>query len=202
MAEVRRVRATWTGLAGTPYLSTWWFESETGQVGEIVTAVRKFLTSCRPAFSNGLTVNLEADQGIFNADTGDLIGVESASPGAAITGTASGEVLPLQCQTVLKLATGGIVNNRRVRGRFFIPAPTELISDGTPLATLKGAVNAAAATLIVDSVATGAWVVYSRPIKAEDIKPGSDVVPRAGSIHNVQAATAWNKFGIQRRRRD
>src|SRR6188768_4427383 len=105
MAEVRRVRATWTGLAGTPYLSTWWFENETGQVGEIVTAVRKFLTSCRPAFSNGLSVNLEADQGIFNADTGDLIGVESASPGAAITGTASGEAQALPSELQSPLAT-------------------------------------------------------------------------------------------------
>jgi hypothetical protein len=102
----------------------------------------------------------------------------------------------------MKLSTAGIVNGRRVRGRFFVPAPTELSSDGTPSATFKDAINTAGSTLVVDTVSTGQWVVFSRPLEADQIPQGSDLEPREGSIHVVQTATAWNKFGIQRRRRD
>jgi len=202
MTEVRRVRAVWTGIAGSPYLSTWYFANEIDKGDEIVTALRKFLTSLKPCFYLGLSVNLEANHDILTAEDGKLLGSESSSPGAAIVGTGSGELLPPQCQGVMRLTTGGIVNGRRVRGRFFVPAPTELSSDGTPSTAFKDAINTAGSTLVVDSVATGPWVVYSRPLEADQIPQGSDLEPRAGSIHNVQTATAWSKFGIQRRRRD
>lgn len=202
MAEVRRVRASWTGVAGSPYLSTWYFDNVIDQGDEIVTALRKFLTSLRPCFTLALSVTLEASHDILNVEDGHLIGSESAAPGAAITGTASGEPLPAQCQGVMKLTTGGIVNGRRVRGRFFVPSPTELVSDGSPITAFKDAINTAGSALVIDSTSTGPWVVYSRPLEADQIPPGSSLEPRAGSIHNVQTATAWTKFGIQRRRRD
>ena len=202
MAEVRRIRATWTGIAGTPYLSTWHFENVVGKASEIVTATRKFLTTVAAQATNAISVTLEADQAIFDAATGDLIGMESTSPGAAINGGLAGDMLPPANQGVLRLATGGIVNNRRVRGRFYIPGMCEANSTGVPAAGLTTVFNTAGSTLIVDSVATGAWVVYSRPLKAEDIPAGSSLSPRAGSIHDVQAATGWNKWGVQRRRRD
>jgi hypothetical protein len=202
VTEVRRVRGVWTGIAGSPYLSTWYFENEIGKSDQIVTALRKFLTTLRPCFYLGLSVNLEASHDILTAEDGKLLGSESSTPGAAITGTGSGELLPPQCQGVMKLSTAGIVNGRRVRGRFFVPAPTELSSDGTPSATFKDAINTAGSTLVVDTVSTGQWVVFSRPLEADQIPQGSDLEPREGSIHVVQTATAWNKFGIQRRRRD
>ena len=94
MTEVRRVRGVWTGIAGSPYLSTWYFENEIGKSDQIVTALRKFLTTLRPCFYLGLSVNLEASHDILTAEDGKLLGSESSTPGAAITGTGSGELLP------------------------------------------------------------------------------------------------------------
>lgn len=203
MAEVRRVRAIWTGVAGTPYISTWWFENSIGSVGAIQSAVRTFLTALAPAISNTLSCTIEADQSVFNPANGDLIGVESQASGAVIPGTGSGTPLPPQDQFVLRLATGGIVNNRRVRGRFYVPGPT-VTADvaGAPSSASITTLNTAAASLITNTASAGKWSVYSRPITAAEIRPGSDAVARDGSIHTVQAASAWSKFGMQRRRRD
>lgn len=203
MAEVRRVRAIWTGVAGTPYISTWWFENSVGAVGTIQAAVRTFLTGLAPHITAGIQAAIEADQSIFNPATGDLIGVESQSGGAAIIGGGATPALPPADQYVLKLATGGIVNNRRVRGRFYVPGPlVSSSSAGVPTAAATTVLNTGAAALIVATASAGKWCVYSRPVKADDIPAGSDVEPRDGTIHTVQAATAWNKFGVQRRRRD
>lgn len=203
MTDVRRMRAVWTGLPGSPYLSTWHFRATTGNPAVMVTAVRKFLTSLAAQCRTGISVTLEADQLIFNAEKGDVVGVESAPPGAAILGTAGGNALPFASQGVIKLATGGIVNNRRVRGRFYVPCPSDLAnSAGIPLSGYTSVLQGAADVLITDTSAAGKWAVWSRPFEPdpEVLKP--QPAARDGSLHDIQAATTFSKWGVQRRRRD
>lgn len=202
-SQVRRVRAKWSGLAGGPYLSTWYFLFELGDVTSVITNVRKFLTDLAPVFASQLSVSLEPDQMIFDEADGHLVGVESDNVGAAIVGTAGPDPLPMATQGVIRLTTGGIVNSRRVRGRFFVPGPVENNStNGVPVASYLTAINGAANTLRTTSAGGGDWCVYSRPLTEEMIPKDSDLEPRPGSAHSVEGVSGWSNWGVQRKRRD
>ena len=196
MAEIRRVRAVWTG-AGSPYLSTWYFQNDLGSASAAVTNVRAFLTTLAPRFVTGLRVDLEADQSIIDDQTGTLQSIETGVPGASIVGTNGGEPLPFQTQGVMRLTTDGIVAGRRVRGRFYVPGPSEADSNPVPLASYLTVLNNAGANLITATAAGGAWAVWSRPVVNSPTVPN-----RPGSSHPIKGSSGWSKWGIQRRRRD
>lgn len=200
MAALRRIRATWSGVPGTPYLSTWYFDATGSSAAGTVTAVRTFLTSLAPQIVTGLSATVDSEQFILDDQSGEITDVEVAVGGAAIAGSNGGEPLPYQTQGVLKLVTGGIVAGRRVRGRFYVPGPSEAVSNPTPLGTYNTVLQNACNALITATSASGPWSVWSRPVRATEADP--DVEERDGSTHHIVSGSPWSKWGIQRRRRD
>lgn len=197
MAAIRRIQVVWEGLPGSPYLSTFHFSSASAGGVALAAAVNTFLGAIKSMVMPPLIPQVQADQLIIDEETGGLLDVESIPPAAGPSSTGSGEVLPYATQGVLKLGTDTVVAGRRLQGRLFIPAPSEMQSTGVPLAAYQTAITNAGNGLITSSAAAGPWCVWSRPVKA-----GGEVPPRAGTSGVVTSAVAWGKWGVQRRRRD
>lgn len=123
--------------------------------------------------------------------TGNLVSLVTV-PGGPVTHafTLAGEATPPFTQALIRWATDGVVNNRLVRGRTFIPAIPEGRSlEGVPDGELRADLDFAAEALIAN--AETQLVVWSRP---------TDV--RAGSQHTVLSANVWDEFAVLRSRRD
>jgi len=184
---VNRVEVIWTGtpVAGGG-LSTFYFDSAVGTATQQVTAVTGFLTSILDRISNTVTFATVADVATLNLTTGALEGFTSTAPQTG-GGTSVGEPLPVGANGLLRLLTGSIVNGRLLRGRLFIPAPTESdnTAGGVPSATYTGDINASAQVLRDD--ANTNWGVWSRT---------------HGFFSPVATVSTWNKWGLLRSRRD
>jgi len=105
----------------------------------------------------------------------------------ALTGVATGEMLPFQCATVISLLTDSAT--RHGRGRFYLP----------PLAvsTVDGGLISAAAITSLDT----AWTAFFDSLNTDGLNPV--VRNRTGHISTpVTSARVGNVFDTQRRRRN
>lgn len=198
---IARVRTIFTGVAGTPWYSNLYFFDNGGtEIGpDAVTWVTAFWTSLSAVMQDSVIWTIEPEVARLDESTGQLTGV-TATPGATGGGTQQVAALPWQTQGLIREFTGAFVNGRRVRGRTFIPGPTESSSDvGVPIGTYITALQNAADALIASSVST--WCVWARPFDGDPAavppKPA-----RTGTAHIIVSANVWDKWAVQRSRRD
>jgi hypothetical protein len=200
--SISRVRTVFTGVGGSPYYSNLYFR---GADASPVAAVNSMWASRVGNLRTGMTITTESEVAVIDEATGNITSYLSGSGGAAV-GSSPGPYLPPATQLLLRLATAGLVNNRRVKGRVFVPGLDEGMS------TNNGTVDATGAALFVNSftqmmdlVATNGspLVVWSKPFAPDPDRPaGEQPAARAGSAHNVTAVTYWSQWAVQRRRRD
>lgn len=187
-----RVRSIWSGsmIRGGGVTDLYFFGS-TGDEGTFAADVRGLWADLASAFVTGTTVAIDPD--VFNIDeaTGDVISIVTlGSPPSPVTGTSAGEPLPPASQGLIQWRTSGVVANRRVRGRTFLPALGE---GGSTL----GVPSSGTITLVEDACAAflslaSQPMVWSRPV--DGVRPGS--------MHDVQSATMWTQWAVLRSRRD
>lgn len=178
-----RVNVTWSGVGGTPYLSSFWFEGETQTAADnAVTAVGTFVGAVDALIDGGVTWATQAEVIQVDLSSGKPEGLWDTTPVTG-SGGASGVAVPFAAQGLLRLRTGSFVGGREVRGRLFIPGLLAS-QDGTPTATQISTINGHAATLIADS--NSEWVVYSR---------------EKALTATVVSATLWSQWAMLRSRR-
>lgn len=184
--SIRRVRVTYSGLSTVGGgLSTFMFDTGTGTATQCVTAVAAFMGAVDNQMSNTVVWQTESDVATLDTQSGQLESITSTTPQTG-QGALAGEILPPATQGLLRLRTDVIVGGRLLRGRLFLPGMTETNNDGGgPLAALRTAIDAAAATLIAD--ANSNWQVWGKT---------------SGSQGAITSATLWTKWGILRSRRD
>jgi len=147
--------------------------------------VATFLGSTEDRRTVGTTWATLGDVAQINEATGTLVGVTSVTP-ATGTGTDAGDALAIGTNGLLRLFSNVIANGRLVRGRIFLPGPTEgQNTAGVPISAYTGDYNTAAATLMAD--ANTEWRIWSRT---------------HGVAPDVTAATTWSKWAFLRSRRD
>lgn len=186
-----RVRTSLTGVQGSPWLSTMYFDVAGGTAQDAADAVGVFWTAMDNSMVSAVQWATEAEVAQVNASNGNLVMVHATTP-ASGTGASATEVLPIATQALIRWRTGSIVNGREVRGRTFIPGLVEANNDsGSPTSTLVTNYSAAAAALIADANST--LVVWHRPTTPG----GSD-----GSKHDVVTGSMWTEFAVLRSRRD
>lgn len=195
--DLRQIRVVWSGLPGTPYLTLFHFEYIVGKEDPAMVAVSAFLQSCQTSIALGLLGHIEPDQNIIDAASGQIEAIETSTAGLDRTGSNASEPLPPATNGVVRLSTDNVLNGRRVRGRLFLPSPCESSSNGAPVAAYLTAVGGASNTLLTASGSHGLWSVYSRP-RAATSPSGA----RAGTWSEIRSVSVWNKWGVQRRRRD
>lgn len=185
MANIHRVQVTWQGPAVTgSALSTFYFRLGTGTHQQHVDAVETFLLATDSQRSTGLVWTIQPDSAEIDIATGQLMAIATTT-GASAGGAAAGDRLPNSVQGLARLFTGAVTNGRLLRGRLFLPGPTEQSSNGMPISAYLTAYNNALAALIADP--DSEWAVWSRTHAATAA---------------IQQATVWSQWAVLRSRRD
>lgn len=180
-----RIRTITQNANSDTYLSTFYFGStSTSDAPAAASSVLAFWTACKPRISSSMVISLDPVAVLVDVATGKPTDAAGVS-GTAVTGTATGDVLPYATQGVLHLPTGTYVNGRQLQGRLFIPGPCEVDSSaGFPISPYQAAIDSAATTLVSGSLM---WGVYSRTHK---------------QFKGIVSPRTWNNWGVLKSRRD
>lgn len=185
MPDLYRVQLVSTGVAGSPYYTTFHFLASGGSASQAATDAAGFWAVVDGYMDSSLTWDLDTDVEVIDSATGNIVSVQNVSP-ASGTGGATGDMLPPSNQALVRWRTGQFVGGREIRGKTFLPAMSELNSaEGQPATAMITGIENAALALVSSPNST--LVVYSRK--------------------NAQAATVtvgsmWNQFAVLRSRRD
>lgn len=187
MASILRIRTTWTGAQGVPYLSTHYFTRvDSGSAAFAADAVAALWTGMEDYISNTLDWTVEGFAAVINDATGDLVGVDAVGGGNSGSGTQGSTTLPYATQGLLGLTTSNVVSGRILRGRCFIPGPTEEhSSEGVPTSGYISALSAAAGDMLASPDAE--LLIWSRA---------------HGTSHPVTSYNPWAQWAVLRSRRD
>lgn len=184
--SVRRVQVVWAGgpTAGGG-LSTFYFDQSTGTAAQLVTAVGNFLAATEDQRATVQTWATDPDV-IQLSETGVLESVVTTTPSSGV-GIATGDPLSPTTQGLLRCLTNLVIAGRLLRGRLFLPGPTEFHNQapGNCTPAYLADYNAAAAALIAD--ANSVWKVWSRT---------------HGASAAVTTANVWTSWAVLRSRRD
>ena len=184
-----RISTTFTGsIPGLPYFSQHYFGGDTGGEADAANAaIVAFWTAAEDAFTSSLTWTVSTEAEFVDEVTGQVTGVETTAGGTGI-GDAAGQILSPASQGLIRWRTGVFVGGKEIRGRTFIPGPTEDINEiGVPSSGYFPVTNGAAAGLISGSSAAGNFGIWSRT-------HGQFAVAVTGST--------WNQWAVLRSRRD
>lgn len=201
MVEIARVRTVFTGVAGSPYYSNLYWDGAEDITGAqaAVDLVDEFWSLLASVMNIGLIGQIEAEVPIIEDTTGQIVGVNTTT-GGVVDPTNAGEPLPWATQGLIRLATEGFVDGRRVRGRINIPGLGEGSSDaGVPNAAIIASMQAAG-EILADS-SSPVLCIWCRP-RAANAEATPPVAARAGSSHNVSTVSVWNQWAQLRSRRD
>lgn len=177
-----RIRTVFAGVPGAPYMSNFFFD--TGSVGDATAAANAtytFWNTVDAYMATSCSWSIDNDVPLFtNPET--IAGWESVVGGSG-AGAQSDEMMPQSNQILVQWSTGVVFNNRRIRGRTFIPALTQQANfAGAVLPTTATAIETAATALAAEGL-----VIASRV---------------ANTFNAVTAADVWSQFAVLRSRRD
>lgn len=189
MATIGRVRVVWTGVAGAPYYSNFYFSGVTDPTSaqDAVDYVDTFLSGFSTSLASALIATGDPEVQLINDADGSLLGSEAVTP-LSVTCSGGADILPRFTQGVIQWKTGVVVNGRLLRGRTYIPGFVEVsnVAGGVPLSTLVTSASALAQALS-DEPSPPHLVVWSRT---------------HGVSSPVLSGAMWNQWGTLRSRRD
>ena len=179
-----RVRTVFTGVQGSPWLSTLYFGTS-GTAADAVTAVGVFWSAVDGLMASTVNWTTEADVEEIGVG-GDLISVDQTTPAAGSGSATASTLLPPATQGLIRWRTGAVFGNRELKGRTFIPGLTEGDStDGLLTSASRTTIQNAASALIAD--VNSALIVWSRRYAQQIL---------------VATATVPEQFAVLRSRRD
>ena len=193
MANLHRIRVSWTGFPGAPGVSTFYSTDAPYTMG----ALYAMYSDYSLALPIDVTISFPTSGDIIDPLTGDLVGGWTGPSESDVVGSGTG---PYAAPVGFMLAweTGSILDGHRLRGRtYMVPAIGSLFDgDGsisvTGLADLRVHI---AAFLVADA---GRLVVWHRPVKDRI----THVITRAGGYTVVNGGTVPDEAVVLRSRRD
>lgn len=181
-----RYRVTHTGIAGTPYLSTFYFRLSGTNSAAAAAAVETFFTSTATRRYDELVSQGDNVMDILSPITGTLVGYAAVDTWQ-VSASGGGAMGPYANQGLLRLSTNAVVGGRRVEGKMFLPAVRQgdISNDGLPVTAYRTDYDDASSVLVANPDVD--WVVWSR---------------KNGTQESVESATTWQNFAVLRSRRD
>lgn len=192
-----RVQTRWEGVAGTPYFTNLYAVGpmSTNNGNDLADAWRAFLNTTKSNYQLNLIAQIQPEILEFDEGTGVVTGAGNTIQ-APVACDGLGEAIPRSSQGLIRWTTAGIVHNRRVRGRTFLPGMMENFNnaDGTPSGTLIANTNAALVTFL--AAMSTRLRIWAQPFAGEEGNPA-----RAGTAHAVVAGSMANYWAVLRSRR-
>ena len=125
MAEINRVRVSWTGFNGQPGVSTHFFS---GTDYTFLTALNAFYESMKQIVPLGVTLTVAGSGDILDDATGGLTGQWSHGTDTQHLGAGNGNYMVAE-GVLVRWKTSQIHNRRRLQGRtFFVPCISSIFS--------------------------------------------------------------------------
>ena len=184
MPNATKVTVVWTGLGGSPYLSTLWLNSTLHpSMANVQTVASGFIALLCEAVDNALTATIQQEVSIWS--TPDTLVSTDVITGGPIQGVKSANAAPRATQGLLRLRTNGFNGNRRNLGHIYVPGVTVdslTVADGKPSAAYQTLLNNAAA--VADA---GSFMVPGR---------------KSNQFYETTTVTADSEFAVLRSRRD
>lgn len=198
-----RVQSVWSGVAGAPYYTNVYCIGplSTGNGASMHAAWHAFLSNLTSTLTSGLVVNVDPELLEFDETNGIVTGA-GVAVASSVNFTGLGDDLPHMTQALVQWSTGGIVHNRRVRGRTFIPGAVESENSpsGDPQATVTNALQTSIDTYL--STMSGRARIWSRPFVQTDPEKMLSNPSRPGSAHAILGGAVSARWAILRSRRD
>jgi hypothetical protein len=186
-SSVARIRTVFTGVGGSPAYSNLYFDDDGTAAGVYQSFVFDMWSTLKDIIDSRVTLTMVNPIPIIDTATGQTTGVVTGDGGTVVC-TSSGDPLPPATSGLVQLHTGVFSGGREIRGRCFIPYPTEgQNTAGLPTSGYKGELIAAFEEMNGISGANGALSVYSR------VHHGSEL---------VTSIAAWDQWASLRSRRD
>lgn len=158
---LRRVRATWVGVAGSPAYLTAYFDGVEGNEQGDVDSLADFLEVVDDYQSNTVSWSTEAAVVYLDPVTGDPQAVATTDVRSGV-GAQSDALLPPATQALLRLPTGAFHNGREVKGHWNLPYFTEAINTTTGTIDVPTATAIANAAALLATPGQDQLVIWSR----------------------------------------
>jgi hypothetical protein len=195
-----RVQTLWTGVGGSPYYTNLYALGPlaTNNGNDLATAWRTFLDTTKSYYVIPVVAQIDSELLEFDETNGIVTGAGTTTQ-AAVTATGTGDALPPANQGLIRWTTAGIVHNRRVRGRTFLPSMLEANSTaaGIPSSTITSGVNGAITTFL--ATMSSRMRIWAQPLEGSTNPNNPD---RAGSAHAVTGGSLAPYWAVLRSRRD
>nr|CRY97413.1 hypothetical protein [uncultured prokaryote] len=182
-----RIRTVFTGVAGSPYYSNFYFDNVATSVeaNELADLVHDLWDGLKSVLRAGMVAQIDPFAPTISPSTGEITGsfAVSAPP---VTFTNVNQALPPATQALVTLSTGVFVGGRQITGRVFVPGYTEGSNgvDGTFSIADAGVLQGRFAALATGTDRIGVW---SR---------------KNGEFQQVSSVTVATKWAVLRSRRD
>lgn len=186
---VRKITTRVTGVAGSPFYISAYFDANVGSAADNRDAWHNFVTAgdVASAQRSGSIWTTGGECPIVDVATGATMDVDVVS-NKSVAGSSNTAILPTSQQLLVRWRTSSYNEGRRLQGKTNLPligvgAATN--DGGSVVSTVVGDLDTRAAALISNPLAD--LVVYSRRYKVADI---------------VTSGSCWNNFSVLRSRRD
>jgi hypothetical protein len=199
MADLYRVKTTWSGMPGAPGVSTMYLNAT--PTAADLTAIRTFFNALVAGLPNTATLQVQGVGDVISDTNGALSSTWVTTAPGVVTGTsASGYAGPTGA--CVHWLTNGIVRRRRVKGTtYIVPSVNQYDANGTLLGAWVTTVSGAAATMFGAMI--GKFVVWNRPLYGPRPGPGAErPILESGSSHPVVGSQVPDKAVVLRTRRD
>lgn len=196
-----RVQTVWTGVGGSPYYTNLYAlgPAATNNGNDLAAAWRAFLATLVPTLASNLVATIDPEILEFDETNGVVTGAGTTiqTPVAFSGGI---DRLPPANQLLIRWSTAGIVHNRRVRGRTFLPGGKEADNDsnGNPTASINTPVTSGLNAFL--TTMSGRLRIWAQPLSNDP--PDPDNPNRPGSMHAVTGFQLAPYWAILRSRRD
>lgn len=203
--SLARVSVVYTGFAGAPGYSNFYFRRRTGggwedYIGQVISRCNDFYEALESIISDAGHWEVQPSVDIINDFTGEL---EATHIGTALEGDGTGYAAwaPLASGLCIQWLTDGIRNGRHVRGRTFVVpvAADQIAADGGPVGGALTACGNAADALTGSGAEAVVPVIWSRPKYTNATPPVLDV---NGTYSNITGNYTKDEFAVLRSRRN
>lgn len=198
MAALERVRVAWTGFAGQPGVSTYYFIS----AAAAMVPLKTLCDQMRSKLPTGVTLIIDPAGDVIESTTGQITGAWNGTAQAASVGEVAGSYAA-PAGFAMTWLTSGFFSGRRLKGRtYWVPAAGALFDNDGSLNSIAFSEIAAAAAGFVTASGTN-FVVHQRPRAARAATPTSPaIIARGGGFANVTGSRVTDKVAVLRSRRD
>nr|CRY97434.1 hypothetical protein [uncultured prokaryote] len=124
MATIQRHKVIWTGVAGSPWYSTFHVADEGNDVQDVSDAIEQWCFDVSNNIYSEITMTHPAEVELIDGATGEITGTIQGNQ-SITQGVGGVNALPFSTQMVVNMRTAVYVSGRRVQGRFNVPGLTE-----------------------------------------------------------------------------